>query len=175
MPRKSTTAEFTSSAIDKHGSTYDYTKIKYINNSTKVDIICQVHGDFEQTAHNHLRGYGCLCCANSSTYSSKAIAWLEGISTKEGLKIQHAESGGEFTIPTTKFKADGYCKLTNTIYEFYGDNWHGNLDIHNPKKNCHPYSDKTAAQLYSETMSREKIIWSLGFNLITMWENDYNE
>ena len=30
---------------------------------TKVCIICKVHGEFWQTPHNHLKGYGCKKCS----------------------------------------------------------------------------------------------------------------
>ena len=32
--------------------------------------------------------------------------------------IQHALNGGEYKIHNSMYKADGYCKETNTIYEF---------------------------------------------------------
>jgi hypothetical protein len=45
-----------------HGTEYDYTLVEYINNSTKVKIICKEHGVFEQTPANHYK-YGCLICS----------------------------------------------------------------------------------------------------------------
>ena len=35
----------------------------------------------------------------------------------ENIYIQHALNTGEFKIISTKWKADGYCKETNTIYQ----------------------------------------------------------
>ena len=49
----------------KHNGKYDYSKVKYINNRTKVCIICPEHGEFWQTPSNHMYGYGCAKCANS--------------------------------------------------------------------------------------------------------------
>lgn len=46
-----------------HGDTYDYSLIEYINNFTKMKIICKKHGIFEQTSNSHLRGDGCIKCA----------------------------------------------------------------------------------------------------------------
>lgn len=46
-----------------HGNKYDYSKIKYINNKTKVEIICPKHGSFYQDMDHHLRGHGCPNCA----------------------------------------------------------------------------------------------------------------
>lgn len=45
-----------------HGNKYDYSKVEYKNNSTKVCIICPEHGEFWQTPHNHLNGKGCPFC-----------------------------------------------------------------------------------------------------------------
>ena len=38
----------------KHNNNYDYSKVEYKNNSTKVSIICPEHGEFEQTPMAHL-------------------------------------------------------------------------------------------------------------------------
>lgn len=48
----------------KHGNKYDYSKVKYINNSTEVRIICPVHGEFEQVPENHYVS-GCRKCAGN--------------------------------------------------------------------------------------------------------------
>jgi len=47
----------------KHGDTYLYDKVKYINSQTNVHIICSEHGEFEQTPASHLSGQGCPKCA----------------------------------------------------------------------------------------------------------------
>ncbi len=46
----------------KHNNTYDYTHVEYVNNNTKVKILCRIHGIFEQTPKQHIR-YGCNECA----------------------------------------------------------------------------------------------------------------
>ena len=63
MPKRLTTEEFIEKARAVHGDIYDYSKVEYINNQTKVCIICPVHGEFWQTPGNHLHGYGCNQCA----------------------------------------------------------------------------------------------------------------
>ena len=59
---KSTTEEFIIKANKIHNDEYDYTKSEYVNNQTKVCIICKEHGEFWQTPHNHLKGQGCPQC-----------------------------------------------------------------------------------------------------------------
>lgn len=49
-----TTEDFIARAKQIHGDTYDYSKVKYKNSGTKVEIICQKHGSFFQNAGNQL-------------------------------------------------------------------------------------------------------------------------
>ena len=100
-----------------------------------------------------------------------SIEWIEFISKLNNNIIQHALNGEEFKIPNTRFKADGFCKETNTIYEFHGDYWHGNPNIYEP--NDKTYFGKTFGELYETTLKREQLIKDMGFNLITMWESDW--
>ena len=77
---------------------------------------------------------------SNNQYSKMSINWLNFISKKDNITIQHALNYGEYKIPNTRLKADGYCKETNTIYEFHGDYWHGNplINISNGKINSIP-------------------------------------
>ena len=64
--RKRLTLEsFIERSQEIHGNKYDYSKVKYINNSTKVCIICPIHGEFLQTPGKHLIGQGCPICSES--------------------------------------------------------------------------------------------------------------
>jgi hypothetical protein len=45
-----------------HGNKYDYSKVKYVNSNTKVEITCPIHGDFEQSPSHHVYGIGCKLC-----------------------------------------------------------------------------------------------------------------
>lgn len=62
MPKRLTTEEFIAKARIKHGDKFDYSKVKYINNHTKVCIVCPIHGDFWQMPMSHLVGKGCEQC-----------------------------------------------------------------------------------------------------------------
>jgi hypothetical protein len=61
-----TKEEFVEKAILVHSVFYDYSKVVYINNRTKVLIICPYHGEFWQMPHAHLSGSGCPHCVNSA-------------------------------------------------------------------------------------------------------------
>lgn len=60
--KKLTIEEFIERARKAHGDKYDYTKVEYKNNKTKVCIICPIHGEFWQLPCDHLSGNGCKEC-----------------------------------------------------------------------------------------------------------------
>ena len=61
---RKTNDEFIKASKEVHGDKYDYSKVNYINNKTKVCIICSEHGEFYQTPKNHIhRGQGCPKCS----------------------------------------------------------------------------------------------------------------
>jgi hypothetical protein len=79
----------------------------------------------------------------------------------------------EWKIPNTRFRADGYCEATNTIYEFHGDYWHGNPSIYQPDE-INEVVGKSMGELYLKTLDRESLIKSLGYNLVVVWEHDFD-
>jgi hypothetical protein len=62
MPSKLTTEKFIEKSKIKHGDKYDYSKVVYTLAKDKVTIICKTHGEFIQTASDHLGGCGCQEC-----------------------------------------------------------------------------------------------------------------
>jgi len=57
-----------------YGDKYDYSKVQYVNDATKVMIGCKIHGFFEQLPHNHLskgRNGSCKKCGIASYTKSK--------------------------------------------------------------------------------------------------------
>ena len=66
-----TTEDFITQAKATHKDKYDYAKVNYINNNTKVTIICPVHGEFTQAPSGHLLGKNCQICANKNRAVSK--------------------------------------------------------------------------------------------------------
>lgn len=55
--------EFLEKAVKIHGDLYDYRDVEYVNRKTNVKIICNIHGTFDQTPNNHIRGAGCPKCS----------------------------------------------------------------------------------------------------------------
>lgn len=156
------------------GDLYDYSKItKYKNNKERFDVICNsCNKIFDTNLKLHIdQGRGCRFCS-AGNYSKISLQWLEYRENLDNVKIIHAGNDREFQIPNTKYKADGYCKETNTIYEFHGDHWHGNPATKNLDK-INQNNNKKYSDLYDATLQKEKIIKNLGYNYISIWENDW--
>ena len=66
-----TTEQFIIDAKKVHGNKYDYSKTKYIKYKFKICIICPEHGEFWQTAGNHLQGNGCPKCNGGIKYNTQ--------------------------------------------------------------------------------------------------------
>lgn len=66
--RKNTTDSFIEKAKKIHSDEFDYNKVNYVNNLTKVCVFHKKCGkEFYQTPHNHLKGRGCpYCCSTKS-------------------------------------------------------------------------------------------------------------
>ncbi len=168
-----TNEDFIKKANKIHINKYKYSNINYTGWESNIIIICNIHGEFLQRAGSHLTGSGCQKCANNQ-FSKMQIQWLELLSKLYNINIQHSLNIGEFKINNTRYRADGYCKETNTIYEFHGDFWHGNPKIYlqNDINRC---SKKTYEELYKNTLEKEQKIKDLGYNLVVMWESDWNK
>jgi hypothetical protein len=115
------------------------------------------------------------CTVWEGGYSSIALHWLEREADERCINIRHARNGGEFVIPGTKYKVDGYHKESNTVFEFHGDAFHGNPKIYHPEAQPHPWKTHTAKHLYKMTVRKENKIRQLGYNLVVMWESQYKK
>ena len=49
--------------------------VNYINAKTKINIICKIHGEFQQSPSNHLSKYNCQKCAKN--FKLDTIGFIE--------------------------------------------------------------------------------------------------
>ena len=150
----------------------DYSLVEWKGSSSYIVVICKNHGIFNILPYLHIKGKDCPRCTNQ--FSKVSLEWLKYMEIKYSVQIQHANNLGEFIIPDTRYKADGYSKDINTIFEFYGDFWHGNIQLYEYKK-IHPRCLITFGELYEKTQERAILIKKKGFNLIEIWENDWKK
>ena len=59
----SNTEKFIEKSKSIHGEKYNYSLVNYTNNRTKVNIICEKHGIFQQKPNDHLLGKNCYKCS----------------------------------------------------------------------------------------------------------------
>ncbi len=118
----------------------------------------------------------CGCPHCHTHYSKKQIAWLTDVAREQNIHIQHAQNGGEFRVPGLGMRraVDGYCRETNTIYQFHGDFWHGNPNRFHPEK-IHPYLKVSFGDLWRKTHAFDAQIRALGYTLVIKWESEAPE
>jgi hypothetical protein len=90
-----------------HGNKYDYSSVNYINNRTKIKIICPTHGEFEQTPNNHLKGKGCLYCGGTSKLDTNLF-----------IKKSKEIHGDKYDYSLVKYKES--CEKVNIICPEHG-------------------------------------------------------
>lgn len=52
--------------------------------------------------------------------------------------------------------------------------WHGNPQKYNPM-DINPVSNKLFGELYLKTFQKELLIIELGYNLVSIWESEYDK
>jgi hypothetical protein len=107
-----------------------------------------------------------MCCANN--ISQQEISWLNY------LKIPEKYRNIPIIINGKTLKVDGFDPITNTIYEFDGDYWHGNPNKYDPN-DINKNNKKTYGELYQQTMDRRKLLLSVGYKIISIWESDWRK
>ena len=92
--KKHTTETFIARAKEVHGDKYDYSKVDYINNKTKVCIICPIHGEFWIRPDNFLCGEGCKKCGDLIRFESKKVYqedWIKAASELHNNKYDYSK------------------------------------------------------------------------------------
>ena len=101
-------------ACNVHKNKYDYSKMVYKNNYTKVCIICPEHGEFWQTPNNHLAGSGCKYCS-----ASKGEELLRNYLSDNGI-----EYVTEYRLGEHKYRYDFYLPKFNLLIEYHGEQYY---------------------------------------------------
>ncbi|AUR92586.1 hypothetical protein NVP1174O_26 [Vibrio phage 1.174.O._10N.261.55.A8] len=71
---KKTIEQFICDAQNVHGiGTYDYSSVVYKSGKDHVEITCHTHGNFNQTASNHLQGRGCPSCSKNKRITKEDL------------------------------------------------------------------------------------------------------
>ena len=138
--------DFIRKAKNVHGDKYDYSKSLYTGADNKLEIICEKHGKFEQTPHNHLKGTNCPSCGASI---SKPEIKLKDLikSFYKGEIITNSKN----IIPPMEL--DIFVPTLNLAIEFNGGYWH---------------SEKFKDKNYH--IRKYNLCKSKGIRLVSIWE-----
>ncbi len=145
----STTEEFIKKSKIIHNTiNYNYDKIDYINNRTKVEIICPIHGSFFISPDNFLQGKGCQKCGSILSKSENEISNI----ISKYYKVEHNNRN-----ILDGLEIDIYVPELKIGIEYNGLRWHS--DQFKEDKNYH---------LNKLLKANEK-----GVKLIQIFEDEY--
>lgn len=92
---KLTRDDFILKSILKHGKRYNYDSVKFVNSTTKVEIVCKKHGPFKQEPYMHYqRGQGCSACFQERN----------GLTTEEYISRARKVHGDRYDYRNVKYK-----------------------------------------------------------------------
>ena len=90
--KKMTNEEFIEKSIKIHSDKYDYSLVNYINNYTKINIICKEHGVFSQKPNNHLSGSICFKCGLQNRIKNRINNdWLNDFISIHGNRYDYSK------------------------------------------------------------------------------------
>lgn len=84
---------FIEKAIEIHKNKYDYSFVIYKNSRIKINIVCPIHGLFEQTPSSHLSKRGCIKCTG-----------LNKLTTKEFIKKANIKHDNKYNYSLVKYE-----------------------------------------------------------------------
>ena len=132
MSAQTKTDKFIRKAIAVHADKYDYSRVKYKNSKSKVEIVCPKHGPFWQVPSSHLVGSNCRACS----YIERGKA--QRLDKNEFVDLADAVHHGKYDYSlvdylTSKKKVEIGCNVTGG----------------------HAFAHTGRPDYYSETASRE--------------------
>lgn len=145
---------------------FDYSSVVYVNNKVPVTLRCKKKHEYQCAPSNHMSKRGCPHCAMKKFVSAGETEWLDS------LKIPASNRNVWISVNGQKFNVDGLNGMT--VYEYYGDFWHGNPARFKPDQ-VNVYCGLTMAELHEHTMEREQLLRDGGYVVMRMWESKWSE
>ena len=152
---------------EQHGDKFSYKWIDYRGKSGRVLVVCKEHGESNQIIDEHLKAkHGCPGCSRYS-FSADEKIWIS--------QFDLSDCQYKIKLNKTFIKVDGYNSTTNTIYEYLGNYWHGH-PVANPKRfnGMNKNNKLSFDKLFHLTEERFRLLKSMNYNIIYVWENDIN-
>ena len=106
--KKNNTSSFIEEAKQIHGDKFNYDKVIYINNYSKVEIFCYACKEyFWQVPKSHIKGFGCSRC------SGNFVKTKEGFIAQSDIKHNYAYNYSKIDYVNVATKVEIICKENN--------------------------------------------------------------
>lgn len=154
---------FIEKATTTYSCLYSYNNVVYIDALCKVNITCKIHGDWQQTPGEHIRGGGCPKCS----YQERKGTTAEFI-TKAKLLSQSLFDYSSTVYIDAKTKLEVTCAT-------HGSFWvlpHNHLKGINCPGCCHYGFDptKSATLYYLKIEHNDRVLYKIGITNRTVEE-----
>ena len=170
---KITLEKFLEKSKKLHEEKYDYSKVvinNKVNNTSKLTIICPIHGEFKQRMMGHLNGRGCEKC------SFILIGEMNSITQKEFIKKSNIIHNYEYKYGNVDYQ-NMKTKVSITCLK------HGDFlqtpDSHSRGGGCPRCGDESSSKLRSlpieEFLSRSSIIHEKKYDYSNVKYQGYDE
>lgn len=150
---KLTIDEFIKRSRKVHGEKYDYSLVNYVNAHTKVNIICPVHGVFQQIPSSHwYLQQGCPICALSKQTSrgeKEVCAYIKSIYSGEVLENDKTQIG--------RMELDIFLPELRIGIEYNGSHWHKLKEERQP--GCHAEKERRCKEANILLINVEERDW----------------
>ena len=143
-------------------------KQKYINGDHKLQWTCIKKHKWTASPRVVINNKtGCPICALHRNVSLMESKWLDIMEIPDDSKHRQVK----IHINKKTIVADGYNPKTKTVYEFFGDYFHGHPSLIKKQKN--PKTKFLLIKRYEKTLKKEKMILAAGYKLIKIWECEF--
>ena len=132
-----------------HGDKYDYSKVEYFNNHTKVCIICPEHGEFWQKPISHTQGKGCPYCGGTKKLTTEEF--IERAKFIHGNKYDYSKA--EYINTDTKV-----CIICPEHGEFW-QTPHDHISSRQGCPNCNILKNSKIVQKIESKLNELKILF----------------
>ena len=153
---------------------YKITK-KDIHSNYGCGLLCDYYNDSpSQFLKSVFPDYPWKLSKFKKNYSQGQIEWLNYLLLEKYPDIRHIlnHDDGEYSIPNSRYHADGYSEATNTVFEYHGDMFHGNPAIYE-KEAINPVSKITYGELYEKTLEKQRFCEENGYKYVFIWESEW--
>lgn len=129
-------------------------------------ISSAVNGVFRQS-HLQPKTIGIIPIYSYSrnTASRSCRQWLKYLMESQNIHIDCEVRVGIYIV-------DGFCKETNTVYEFNGEFYHCRPETYPVRHQIHPVFNVPVEDIYNKWLTKLNYL-KTRFNVICMWENDF--